>query len=132
MPAYVAFLRAVNVGGTSKLPMTALRALCQQAGFENVATYIVSGNVAFTSRLDAAKARQKLEKLLAAKMGKAARVHLRTPAELEAILRRNPFRAAPPNRLLVFFLDEPAPKATIAAVEIPGREEIKASGCEIF
>jgi uncharacterized protein (DUF1697 family) len=132
MHAYVAFLRAVNVGGTGKLPMTTLRALCEQAGFENVATYIVSGNVAFTSRLDATRAQQKLEKLLAAKMGKAVRVHLRTPEELEGIVERNPFRSAPGNRLLVFFLDEAPPRAALAAVEIPGREQIRAAGREIY
>src|SRR5262245_17252346 len=94
MPAYAAFLRAVNVGGTGKLPMTTLRALCEQAGFGNVTTYIASGNVVFTTSLDPAKAQQKLEKLLAVKMGKPVRAHLRTQEELEAILRRNPFKTA--------------------------------------
>jgi uncharacterized protein (DUF1697 family) len=132
MPAYAAFLRAVNVGGTGKLPMTTLRTLCEQAGFENVTTYIASGNVVFTSKLDAAKAQQKLEKLLAAKMGKPVRAHLRTAEELEAIIRRNPFKSAPANRLIVFFLDDAAPKSALAEVVIPGREEIRASGREMF
>jgi uncharacterized protein (DUF1697 family) len=132
MPAYAAFLRAVNVGGTGKLPMTTLRALCEQAGFGSITTYIVSGNVVFTTPLDAAKARQKLEKLLASKMGKPVRAHLRTAEELEAILRRNPFKSAPTNRVVLFFLDEAAPKSALAEVKIPGREEIRASGREIF
>ena len=34
MPRYVALLRAVNVGGTGKLPMTELKAMCVDAGFE--------------------------------------------------------------------------------------------------
>ena len=47
MTSYVALLRAVNVGGTGKLPMTDLRAMCEEAGFGKVQTYIASGNVLF-------------------------------------------------------------------------------------
>ncbi|MDB5999933.1 MAG: hypothetical protein JWP52_1632, partial [Rhizobacter sp.] len=49
MTAFIALLRAVNVGGTGKLPMTELKRLCEEAGFESVRTYIASGNVAFSS-----------------------------------------------------------------------------------
>jgi len=42
MPAFVALLRAVNVGGTGKLPMTELKAMCIAAGFSKVQTYIAS------------------------------------------------------------------------------------------
>ncbi|HEY3747231.1 MAG TPA: DUF1697 domain-containing protein [Gemmatimonadaceae bacterium] len=47
MPSFIALLRAVNVGGTSKLPMTHLKTMCEDAGFESVRTYIASGNVIF-------------------------------------------------------------------------------------
>jgi uncharacterized protein (DUF1697 family) len=49
MAVYIALLRAVNVGGTGKLPMTTLRAMCGEAGFSRVRTYIASGNVVFAS-----------------------------------------------------------------------------------
>jgi uncharacterized protein (DUF1697 family) len=49
MAKYVALLRAINVGGTGKLPMTDLKALCEDAGFAHVQTYIASGNVVFES-----------------------------------------------------------------------------------
>jgi uncharacterized protein DUF1697 len=45
MTRYVALLRAVNVGGTGKLPMSELWAMCCEAGFAGVETYIASGNV---------------------------------------------------------------------------------------
>jgi uncharacterized protein (DUF1697 family) len=45
MPVFIALLRAINVGGTGKLPMGDLRSLCERAGFWNVRTYIASGNV---------------------------------------------------------------------------------------
>ena len=49
MTAYVALLRAVNVGGTGKLPMTELKAMCEALGFTGVRTFIASGNVVFAS-----------------------------------------------------------------------------------
>jgi uncharacterized protein (DUF1697 family) len=47
MTTYIALLRAVNVGGTGKLPMAELKAMCIEMGFANVQTYIASGNVVF-------------------------------------------------------------------------------------
>ena len=132
MPTYVAFLRAVNVGGTGKLPMSDLRALCEEAGFKNVTTYIQSGNVVFSSKLDASKTQQKLEKALAKKMGKPVGVHVRTPAELAAIITGNPYKKAEPNRLLVFFLDAKLAKDALINLKIPGREELQALGREVF
>jgi uncharacterized protein (DUF1697 family) len=49
MIRYIALLRAVNVGGTGKLPMADLRMLCEDSGFACVETYITSGNVVFES-----------------------------------------------------------------------------------
>ena len=45
MPVFIALLRAINVGGTGKLPMSDLKRLCEKVGFRNVRTYIASGNV---------------------------------------------------------------------------------------
>ena len=132
MAVFVALLRAVNVGGTGKITMDDLRALCESAGFGNVRTYIQSGNVVFTSKHGAAAVQQKLEAALAKKMGKPVGVHIRTPAEIAAIIDRNPFKKAAPNRLLVLFLDRAAPKNALADLTIPGREEVALSGREIF
>ncbi len=49
MTHYIALLHAVNVGGTGKLLMIELKALCDGLGFEAARTYIASGNVVFTS-----------------------------------------------------------------------------------
>ena len=48
MPRYVALLRGINVGGKNPIPMPALKACFEDAGFEEVGTYIQSGNVVFT------------------------------------------------------------------------------------
>jgi uncharacterized protein (DUF1697 family) len=50
MGSFVALLRAVNVGGTGKLPMSELKKMCEELGFSAVRTYIASGNVVFASR----------------------------------------------------------------------------------
>lgn len=51
MTTFIALLRAINVGGTGKLPMKDLASLCEQLDFKNVRTYIQSGNVLFRSPL---------------------------------------------------------------------------------
>ncbi|HEY0794239.1 MAG TPA: DUF1697 domain-containing protein, partial [Acidisarcina sp.] len=70
MNAYIALLRAVNVGGTGKLPMTELQSISEQLGFTNVRTYIASGNVVFQSKLPEAKVKAALKKRMATYAGK--------------------------------------------------------------
>src|ERR1700735_4103862 len=91
MPAYIALLRAVNVGGTGKLPMADLKAMCEQAGFSKVKTYIASCNVLFQSAKSEAQVKKTLESALAAYAGKPVGVAVRTTAEMAAILAANPF-----------------------------------------
>ena len=64
MTVYVALLRAINVGGTGRLPMAALKAMCEAAGFETVRTYIASGNVVFSADRSEPEVKAALEKRL--------------------------------------------------------------------
>ena len=105
MATYIALLRAVNVGGTGKLPMAQLQALCAQAGFTRVRTYIASGNVVFETTLPRAAARAALASRLEAWAGKPMGVMLRSHAELARLLDENPFPDASPNRLVIIFMD---------------------------
>jgi len=132
MTAYAALLRAINVGGTGKLPMPELKALCEKAGFLDVATYIQSGNVVFRSQRGEASVKKRIEQALAERMGKPVGVHVRTREEIVAVLEHNPFAAAPPNRVIVFFLDAPLTNSAVSALETPGGEEIRAHGRELF
>lgn len=132
MAVFIALLRAVNVGGTNKLPMSDLRELCSNCGFAEVTTCIQSGNVVFSSRLDRNKVKRKLASALQARMGKPIGVYVRTPAELDAIIKRNPFKQAEPSRLLVVFLDGAPQPNVLADLAIPGREEVRLSGREAF
>lgn len=132
MKTYAALLRAINVGGTGKLPMTELRQLCEGCGLSDVKTYIQSGNVVFRSRLSAAGVKRALEHALAVKMGKPVGVMIRTGAELEAALGDNPFPTAPPARVLVLFLDRAPAADSLEKVVVPGREELALRGRELF
>jgi uncharacterized protein (DUF1697 family) len=112
MGAYVALLRAVNVGGTGKLPMAKLVSMCEKCGFEQVRTYIASGNVVFASRLNEQKIKALLERRLADHAGKPVGVRVRTASEMAGVLAANPFPEAPPSRTVAIFLDAaPAPNA---------------------
>jgi uncharacterized protein (DUF1697 family) len=132
MPTYIALLRAVNVGGTGKLPMTELKAMCLAEGFAKVQTYIASGNVVFSSRLSAAKAKAALEKRLQAYAGKPVGVVIRTAQEMAAVLNSNPFPRSPPNWTVAIFLDDPPPADALDNVRGQDNEEVRLGKREIF
>jgi uncharacterized protein (DUF1697 family) len=132
MQTYVAFLRAVNVGGTGKLPMTELRAMCERLGFGHIRTYIASGNVVFQSALSELKVKAALERALEDYAGKPVGAALRTGAELAAILEANPFGAALPERTVAIFLDTAPPANTLANVSGTSTEEIALGKREIY
>jgi uncharacterized protein (DUF1697 family) len=132
MTAYIALLRAVNVGGTGKLPMTELKAMCEAEGFEAVKTYIASGNVVFTSRLKEKAVKAALEARLADYAGKPVGVMVRTAAEMADVLASNPFPDAPGNRVVAIFLDEVPPKSTLADVRHKANEEIGLGKREVY
>lgn len=112
MTTYVALLRAVNVGGTGKLPMATLVKMCAALGFEEARTYIASGNAVFSSRWGERKVKTLLEQRLADYAGKPVGVLVRTGEEMAGVLAGNPFRTVPPNRTVAIFLDEaPRPRA---------------------
>jgi len=106
MQKYIALLRAVNVGGTGKLPMIDLRKMCADAGFKSIETYIASGNVVFDSNAAPATVKAELESRLQAYSGKPVSVLIRTTTEMAAVLKANPFDATEPKHTNVIFLDE--------------------------
>jgi len=132
MPTYIALLRAVNVGGTGKLPMSELKTMCTDAGFTDVRTYIASGNVLFRSTLIPAKVKSTLEARLAAYAGKPVGVAVRTADELAAVLKANPFPKAKPNYTVAIFLDAPPPKDALRHAVGQNREEMALGRREIF
>lgn len=106
MTSYVALVRAVNVGGTGKLPMAELVAMCEAAGFAHARTYIASGNVVFRTDQSETEVKRALEQALADYAGKPVGVCVRTRAEMQQILESNPFPDGAGNRVLAIFLDD--------------------------
>jgi uncharacterized protein (DUF1697 family) len=132
MAKFVALLRAVNVGGTGILPMSELKAMCEQLGFAEVRTYIASGNVVFASRKAEAAVKAALEKRLAAYAGKTIGVMVRSAAEMAQVSADNPFPKAAPNRTMAIFLDAAPSTDALAAVRGRKDEEIKLGKREIY
>ncbi|MBV8921854.1 DUF1697 domain-containing protein [Bradyrhizobium sp.] len=132
MSAFIALLRAVNVGGTGKLPMSELKAMCEELGFGNVRTYIASGNVVFSSRKSEVAIKAALEKRLEAYAGKAVGVLVRSAQEMAEVAAKNPFPKAAPNRTMALFLDRAPPADTLSTVRGQRDEEIALGRREIY
>ena len=133
MKTFVAFLRAVNVGGTGKLPMSELKAMCEAAGFAEVRTFIASGNVIFKSGKSEARIKAAIEASLKAYAGKPIAVMVRTAAELAAVLKDNPFPRAAPNRTLaIFSLNKPPPASCLADITGQADEEVRLGRREVY
>jgi uncharacterized protein (DUF1697 family) len=132
MTAYIALLRAVNVGGTGKLPMSKLAAICTDAGFTAVKTYIASGNVVFKSAAKPAKVKAELEARFENYAKKPVGVVVRTAAEMAQIQKANPFPKAAPNLVVAIFLDEAPPSDALAHAAGRRKEEMRLGEREIY
>ncbi|WP_441246416.1 DUF1697 domain-containing protein [Kitasatospora sp. McL0602] len=128
MTTYIAFLRAVNVGGRT-VKMERLRALFAELGLSRVRSYIQSGNVFFDSEeTDRAALTARIEEHLEAALGYAVPAMLRTVAEVEELVAAEPFagiEVTPELRLCVVYLSEPLPADyTFPVVDPKGDWEI--------
>ncbi len=132
MTAFVALLRAVNVGGTGKLPMTELKAMCEAEGFAGVKTYIASGNVVFTSDKSEAQVKAALEKRLKDYAGKPVGVLVRTAAEMADVLKANPFPDEKPNFTVAIFLDDAPAHDLQDTLKHVADEQVKPGKREIY
>jgi uncharacterized protein (DUF1697 family) len=132
MAAFIALLRAVNVGGTGKLPMSELKAMCEELGFCAVHTYIASGNVVFTTRKSEAAIKAALERRLEAYAGKPVGVVVRPAQEMAEVAANNPFPKMAPNRTMALFLDHAPPADTLSTVRGQKDEEIALGRREIY
>ncbi len=110
MQTYVAFMRAINVGGRALVKMTDLQDAFASVGCKNVRTFIQSGNVVFEAREGQAPLLlQKLPKVLRELIGGEPQVIVRTAADLERLVKADPFKKVEPAgtpKLYVTFLSE--------------------------
>ena len=91
MTVYVGLLRGVNVGGKTKLPMADLRRIAEGCGFDDVRTYVQSGNVVFRTSGAAAAVAKKLRSAIAAGTSLDPAIAIRSAAQLAKVVEQCPF-----------------------------------------
>jgi uncharacterized protein (DUF1697 family) len=136
MARYVVLLRGINIGPRNRIAMPALREALAEAGFEDVETYVQSGNVVLTSEAKPDTVRRKVEQVIAERFGLEIAVLVRTRADLARIAKANPLRkvATNPKRYQVTFLESKLPAATVKQLEelAAHGEQVVARGREVY
>ncbi len=132
----VVLLRGINLGSRNRVSMPDLRKLLSEAGFQDVSTYLQSGNVVLASRVGPERLGRRCEKLLSENLGLDLDVIVRTRDELAAVVRRNPLGkvAKNPKRYQVVFLSEeldPGVIEKLTALAAPS-ERLVADGRELY
>ena len=109
---YVAFLRAINVGGHAIIKMADLKKMFESAGLENVQTYIQSGNVIFESDREVESLTKQIEHQLEKAAEYKIELFVRTMREVQAIAQKSPYKPEGDETVFVSFLNEkPAKKS---------------------
>lgn len=137
MTAWIALLRGINVGGHRKVPMAEFKAMADELGLRNAATYVQSGNLIFNSP---AESRADIEALIArgisGRFGFEADVIARNLAEWEAVIAANPFpeAALKPKTLHAVFLGTPTDSDAAERLAALPRddEEFKIAGDTLY
>jgi uncharacterized protein (DUF1697 family) len=109
---YIALLRGINLGGANQMKMDDLKAVFSELGFENVKSYINSGNLAFdTKKTSEKKLIDKIETAVESKFGRRVHVMVREQKDIERILKNNPFdgQFESHKHMHVLFLKQPMP-----------------------
>jgi uncharacterized protein (DUF1697 family) len=131
MTAYVALLRAVNVGGR-KLIMKELKAIADGLGLASARTFIASGNLLFTSDEKESALSRMLEKAIGEHMGVEVPVMIRSAAEMREAAAGNPFPHVPNNFVMAIFLDGAPPADTLEKVTGAVDEKVALGTREIY
>ena len=116
MPTHVALLRGVNVGGRGKVAMADLRELVSSMGYEDVATYVQSGNLVMTANESPEAAR--LAAAIEERLGVSTTVVVLSRDELEAVVAANPWPDERDGKHLhVIFTARPPDADVVAAAQ---------------
>jgi uncharacterized protein (DUF1697 family) len=132
----IVLLRGVNLGSRNRVRMPELRALLTEAGFDEVETYLQSGNVVLSSRRAPARVARDVEREIARGLGLELDVVVRTRDDLAEVVRRNPLAdvATNPKRYQVTFLESELSAKTVRELSELARAEERfvASGRELY
>ena len=126
MTTYVAFLRGVNLGPHRSVSMSRLAEIGVELGYEDVWTWVNSGNLVLTTPKKAATVEREVSAALAEEYGTTVDVAVRSASELRTVLDANPFPDASASRVTVAFLATAAPASAL------GRIAAVATGADPF
>jgi len=122
---HIVLLRGINIGPRNRIAMPALRAALEEAGFEDVRTYVQSGNVVLESSAKPDDVQRKVERLIEKEFGLEIAVVVRTKAQLAAVVKKNPLRkvAKNPKTYQVTFLSKKLPAKAVQELEDAAAED---------
>ncbi|MFL6019847.1 MAG: DUF1697 domain-containing protein [Gaiellaceae bacterium] len=133
---HVVLLRGINLGARNRIAMPKLRAALEQAGFDDVRTYLQSGNVVLSSRATASEVARMTKRVIAQEFGLDIAVVTRTRPQLAKIVAANPLQsvAKDPKRYQVSFLDRKPARDVIRRIEqaAAAQERVAVIGREIY
>lgn len=123
--AFIILLRGINVSGKNKLPMADLRKLLKDVGFQNVQTYIQSGNIILNTDENKVTVCNKIKEAIKEKFGYDVPVLARTIDEWKKIIDNNPYRKREANKKMYFTFLNATPKETKIEVNKAQGDEFK-------
>jgi uncharacterized protein (DUF1697 family) len=132
----IVLLRGINIGPRNRISMPQLRDALAAAGFDDVRTYLQSGNVVLSSKLKPEATARKVERVITERFGLEIAVVVRTKAELARVARKNPLAevAKDAKRYQVSFLAKKLPSEAVRRLEdaVAGKEQLVVDGREIY
>jgi len=136
MPQHILLLRGINLGSRNRVAMPKLREALADAGFEDVRTYLQSGNVVASGGGKGADVARKVERLIKQQFSLEIAVVVRTRAQLAKVVELNPLGnvARNPKRYQVSFLATKPTRDVLRRVEEAAapQERVVAIGREIY
>ncbi len=131
MNTYISLLRGINVGGHKKLKMDDLKLLFEELGFEDVVTYIQSGNVVFSAK-EGKGLSQKISKEIEKKFGWEVPVLVKTVDTIAKILANCPFEETKKAEAYFMLLASPPKEElmeTVRKISYPNEEFVLTTEC---
>ena len=113
MKKYIVLLRGINVSGKNKLPMAELRQLLNDLQFQNIQTYIQSGNIILDSQKEKSETCEIIKEGIFAKLGYEIPVIARTISEFKKVVDNYPFSKENEKIVAFTFLNKVPIKTTI-------------------
>ena len=136
MARHILLLRGINLGSRNRVAMPKLRTALEDAGFDDVHTYLQSGNVVLSSSSKADAVAAKVKRVIAKEFGLDIAVVTRTRAQLAKVVERNPLAgvAKNPKRYQVSFLATKPSRSVVRRLEDAAdpKERVVVEGREVY